>query len=353
MKLSGCLLLGFCWLLSGCSEIGYYYQAVSGHLELINQKQSISELLEAPATPPLLTAKLRLILSVREYASTQLALPATYGYTSYVDLKRSYVTAIVTASQPLAFQSRRWCFLFAGCVEYRGYFAEEEAIKYAAQLALEGLDVSVGHAGAYSTLGWLNNRWIPDYFSDPVLNTFTDRSDWDIISTLIHEMAHQVVYVSGNTSFNESFAVFVEQEGLKSYLEHYKGANSLEYLNFEQESQEEAMFVEIVSQAYVALETLYQTALTEGDKLTRKQELLADLKQTWIDRKSDFKRLSYDRWFSQNLNNAHLMGMRRYHKNVAVFAKVFEEEQKNWEKFFERVKIIADSDELLQQWFPE
>ena len=35
---------------------------------------------------------------------------------------------------------------------------------------------------------------------------------------MFHELAHQVVYVKDDTSFNESFATAVEEEGLRRWL---------------------------------------------------------------------------------------------------------------------------------------
>ena len=82
----------------------------------------------------------------------------------------------------------------------------------------QNLDVSLAGVSAYSTLDWLNKPWLPNYFSDPVLSTFLLKHDAELIATLIHEMAHQIVYVKNDTTFNESFATFVEQEGLLQFL---------------------------------------------------------------------------------------------------------------------------------------
>ena len=111
--------------------------------------------------------KLKLVLQVREFAVSRLSLPKQPGYSGYVDLERSYVTMVVRAAPSLNFKAHQWCYWFIGCQEYRGYFDAETARNYATAMDSE-LDISVRPVSAYSTLGWFNRSWIPDYFSDPV-----------------------------------------------------------------------------------------------------------------------------------------------------------------------------------------
>jgi predicted aminopeptidase len=77
----------------------------------------------------------------------------------------------------------------------------------AAKLARLGDDVHVSGIPAYSTLG---------YFDDPVLSTFVRYREVDLARLIFHELAHQVVYVKDDTAFNESFAVAVEEAGLRA-----------------------------------------------------------------------------------------------------------------------------------------
>ena len=114
-------------------------------------------------------------------------------------------------------QPVQWCFFMVGCVSYRGYFAKEDAEAFAAETARQGHDVYVGPVPAYSTLG---------YFTDPVLNTFIHYPDYEIARLLFHELSHQVVYVRDDTVFNESFAVAVEQEGVRRWLARSGGRAS-------------------------------------------------------------------------------------------------------------------------------
>ena len=194
-------VLGILTFCSGCSDLGYYWQAASGHLDLLNRKQDIQALLDSPHTPAELKRKLKLVKSVRKFALLQLAIPENEGYSGYVELDRPFVTMVVTAAPKLELKAHKWCYLFIGCQEYRGYFDEGQARTFAEELQRQELDVSVSQITAYSTLGWLNKSWMPDYFSDPVLSTFLRRNDAEMIAVLIHEMAHQVVYVSNDTSF--------------------------------------------------------------------------------------------------------------------------------------------------------
>ena len=73
----------------------------------------------------------------------------------------------------------------------------------------EGYEVNVAGVPAYSTLGW---------FSDPLLNTFIGGTEGQLAGLVFHELAHQVVFVGGDTTFNESFATAVEREGVRRWL---------------------------------------------------------------------------------------------------------------------------------------
>ena len=72
----------------------------------------------------------------------------------------------------------------------------------AAALRGRGLEVAVYGVPAYSTLGKLD--WLG---GDPLLNTFIGWPEGELARLVFHELAHQVVYAEGDTTFNESFAV--------------------------------------------------------------------------------------------------------------------------------------------------
>src|SRR5689334_2516991 len=182
--------------IAGCTNLPYYLQSVRGQLDIWSRQQDIERIVEKPDTPDALREKLRTVLTIRDFASSELALPRNASYRSYANLERPYAVWNVFATPEFSLHPRKWCFMFAGCVNYRGYFGKDDADAFAGAVAAEGYDVFVGGVPAYSLLG---------YFPDPVLNTFINYPTAHLARLVFHELAHQVVYVRDDSVFNESF----------------------------------------------------------------------------------------------------------------------------------------------------
>ena len=191
--------------LTGC----YLMQAASGQMEIASKREPIAAVLADTSTPAQLRTRLEYVAAARDFASRELGLPDNESYRSYADLGRPFVVWNVFAAPEFSVEPRRWCFPIAGCVVYRGYFSEAAAQRYARRLRRHGDDAAVGGVAAYSTLG---------HFKDPVLSTMLGWSDAQLAGTLFHELAHQVVYVPGDSEFNESFATVVEEARLERWL---------------------------------------------------------------------------------------------------------------------------------------
>ena len=345
------LIFFCCLLLAGC-ELSYYWQATRGHLDLLQRKQEIQSLLLDNTTDPELRKKFQLLSEVRRFASNKLNLPSGNGYKSYVELPNSYVSVLVSAAPPFSLHPKQWCYLIIGCQGYRGYFDIADAEQLANELRENGFDVSLSYASAYSTLGYLNQSWLPDYFSDPVLSTFLQRSDRELIATLIHEMAHQVVYVAGDTSFNESYATFVEQEGTLQYLRASNLGDEMEQIR--QNYEDRLLFRSWIDETIKELNDLYGSSFNEDKKRLQKQLIFEQLKQRYQQNQSQFKLLNYSRWFAQDLNNSHLLGVKRYHNFVPAFEELFMSAESNWKDFHTKVEELAqlpkeERDKLLNQ----
>lgn len=325
------LLLTVALLCSGCGNPGYYLQSVSGQLEIWQREVPIESLLADPSLAPPLRAQLERALRIRDYASRELGLPDNRSYRSYADLARPFVVWNVFAAPEFSTEPRQWCFPVAGCVGYRGYFAEAEARAYADTLAAAGDDVYVGGVPAYSTIGW---------FADPVLNTFIHYPEPELARLLFHELAHQVLYVPGDTVFNESFATVVEQAGIARWLATH--GSDADRARFAQLQRFRADFRVLVTQTRTELAALYAGTATAADKRRRKAELLAALKQAYAARKLDWGGFAgYDRWFAQPLGNAHLAAVAIYTQRVPAFQALLEQQGNDLPRFYAAVRELA------------
>ena len=209
--LGASLLLGAC--AQGGGELGYYWQSVSGHVQLMWAADAMDDWIARPDTPPALRERLRMAQRARTFAVQELHLPDNPSYRRYADVKRGSAVWNVVAAPPYSLQLHTWCFPVLGCVGYRGYFSQTDARAEADLLAAQGLEVDVYGVPAYSTLGTLN--WLG---GDPLLSTFVHWPEGDFVRLLFHELAHQKVYAEGDTLFNESFATAVGRIGSAEWL---------------------------------------------------------------------------------------------------------------------------------------
>ncbi len=318
------------WL-SACANLPYYAQAVDGHFNVLRRSQPISAIIAHPDTDPKLKHSLSKIVQLREFASRELKLPDNLSYTSYADLERPYVVWNVFASPELSLKLKEWCFVQVGCVNYRGFFSQAKAEHYAEVLRNEGYDVYVGGIRAYSTLGW---------FSDPVLNTFIGYSEMNLARLIFHELAHQVVYVPGDSVFNESFATAVEHEGVRRWFESNGTVFQQAVLNARQER--EATFTNLVLKHRKRLQELFHSDISNTEKRIQKTHIFGELHEEFLRLKADKAEFSsYDPWFSQPLNNALLATVSIYTQLLPAFQAILTQQDKDMERFFNAVTEIS------------
>jgi predicted aminopeptidase len=324
-------------LLAGCGAMEaaeYYMQSAGGQLDLIGRAKPISEVI-AQTPDAALKQRLLRVQAMRAFASAELGLPDNASYTRYSDLERPFVVWNVFATPELSLQPRQWCFPVAGCVSYRGYFREEDARAEALRLHAEGADVAVTGVPAYSTLG---------YFDDPVLSTFVRWPEPEVARMIFHELAHQVTYVKDDTTFNESFAVAVEEAGLDRWLRAEGNAAMTQYRARSQTQR--AAFRELTLAARVELAAVYASAATDEVKRERKAQVLAAMRQGYERAKAGEPGLAgYDRWFAgfggAGPNNASLASTALYSAQVPAFRALLAEEGGDLPRFYERVKVLA------------
>ncbi|MDP3086540.1 MAG: aminopeptidase [Rubrivivax sp.] len=320
---------------SGCSSIGFYAQAVSGHLSMLQAARPVDDWLADPATPAPLRERLQLSQRLRAFAVDELKLPDGPSYRRYADLQRSAVVWNVVAAPELSLKLKTWCFPVAGCVGYRGYFDRAPADALAAQLLAEGWEVSVYGVPAYSTLG--RTDWLG---GDPLLNTFMHWPEGELARLLFHEMAHQVVYVGDDTTFNESFAVAVERIGGARWLaSHASEAARQDYTALDRRRQD---FRELTTRYREQFTRLYASALDDDAKRRQKAALLAALRGEYAALKAGrwdgFS--GYDGWMAR-ANNAALGVQAAYGELVPGFERLYEREGRDLERFYAAVRRLA------------
>lgn len=311
----------------------YYAHLASGQREVLAKRESIAAIVDDDSRDANLRRRLTMVQDARRYAVVELDLPDNASYTQYTDLGRPYVVWNVLATQEFSLEPVESCFLFVGCLAYRGYYDKPLAQKEVRRLRDKGLDADIGGVPAYSTLGW---------FDDPVLNTMMNWSDPALVGTLFHELAHQELYISGDTRFNESFASFVEQEGLKQYLQ----ARELDGAEALKNRRRDRQFVNLVLSARDRLKKLYAQALPTPEMRTRKmaefERLRADYRNL---RDKDWQGdKAYDGWFSRDLNNALLLPFALYDEWVPAFEIVFAESGRIWKTFYAKARELGALD---------
>ena len=312
--------------LSGC----YYVQATRGQIEVLAKREPIDEILESPETPAELSERLSMIREARRFSIQELGLPDNESYLSYSDIDRDYVVWNVFAAPEFSLDAKQWCYPIVGCVSYRGYFSEDAAHRQARRLSDKGYDVAVGGVPAYSTLG---------NFDDPVLNTMMRWDDVQLVSTLFHELAHQVLYIKDDTGFNESFATAVEEIGIEKWLATHGRKGDMSRYRARKERHRE--FVELVNIARNDLAEIYARDIDAQMMRDLKASRLAELANA-IGAILEREGHSGEHWLTIDLNNARLLPMTLYDGRVPAFRALFAECDFDLACFYAEAKTISD-----------
>ena len=314
-----------------CRSLPYYEQAINGQMQILQNRQPISDLIEDPDTSPGLREKLIFIQSVRNFAEKELLLPVNDHYLSYVELNRPYVVWNVFASPELSMTPATWCFPIVGCVAYRGYFKEADARRFGDTLTQEGYDVYIGGAIAYSTLGW---------FDDPVLSTFANLSASDTAALIFHELAHGVLYIPDDTAFNESFATAIEQEGLKRW--QISTSQPQGYAEWKRKQRQRQKFTALVSKYRAQLQDVFESSLSTNVKRSQKAAVFTRMQSEFRALKLKYREMAvYDAWFNAPLNNAQLISVSTYHDWVPAFSKMLSDSGGDLEVFYQKCRQLA------------
>lgn len=329
-------------MLAGCESVAFYSQAVSGQLEILMKRRPLDTVIGDEDTPDEVRRKLELVRELVAFARDELEIPTKGQYESYSDLNRDYVLWRVFAAPELSLEPYQWCYPIAGCVSYRGYFKEDAARECAAELAEDGYDVYVEGVVGYSTLGW---------FDDPVLNTFLRHCEGGLANLILHELAHLLMYVPGDTTFNESFATAVADEGLRRWFEHRDPDGLDDYRARRAQHRE---FLELVRRWTDVLESMYASSICNEEKRWRKAQIFAAIRDEYGRMKPEWKdeegrRLSFGGSFDEDLSNARLVAVSEYDKWVDALQILLLDVDGDLLEFYARCGELADLEPELRR----
>jgi predicted aminopeptidase len=309
-------------LLAGCGPARYLTQAAGGQLSLFQRSRPLPRVLRDERTPKRLRGLLREVPVIKRFGEAH-GLKPTPNYAAWVQLDQPAVVWVVSACDPLEFKSRVWSFPVVGDFPYLGWFSLRDARGFAGELGVEGLDVDVRGASAYSTLGW---------FADPLLSSMVPEGDealGELANVVLHESVHATLHIPSQAYFNESLASFVADHLTPEFLERRKGTDSKEreaYVRGEAQGRER---VRALHEAYDQLDQLYRSGKTREEKLQEKQRMLGELKERLRLRREP--------------NNAMLVQFRTYDTGTPEWEALHRACGESWERFLETLSTLGPS----------
>ena len=324
--------------LSGCQGVAYYTQAAVGQSTLLWQSRPIDEVIRDPKTSHHLRDRLRFVESVRDYAESELFLPATDSYRRFTDIGRDFVLWSVVAAEEFSTEPKLFCHPITGCVAYQGYFDRADALAFAEGLESTGYEAAVGPVAAYSTLGW---------FADPVLSSVLHYPDTQLAELIFHELAHELLFIPGDTTFNESFATFVARVGVEQWLTDSGRTAALE--EFKADAARYDKTANLIRDTRLALKELYARSITQVDMRLQKRMMLDELVENYRKLRKESLVSNWDGWFEEGLNNAKLASVGSYHDDIDLFAGLFEKADHDFEVFYFSVRALAAGRHAAQE----
>ena len=317
LALAGVSLAASC---AACSPV-YVVKAGIAEARILRARRPITEVLADSTTDAGTHAKLAYVLEARRFAAEELGIDVGDSYTMYTQLDRDTLALVVSAAPKDQIAPVTWWFPIVGRVPYRGFFSVEDALEAEADLRAEGYDTYVRPTAAFSTLGW---------FNDPVLSSTLATDEVEVVTTVLHELAHQELFVPGQVGFNESFAEFVGRAAAIRFFctREGGGPDSVKCLRAQQRWRDSQRFSVFLGDFVAELERLYRDpSLTLDEKITRREEVFADALARFDDEVAPaLEGLTFAGFRRSPLNNATLMGRIFYYNRLPDFAALLEQQ---------------------------
>lgn len=307
----------FCLLpflfLSACSPT-YVLQAGYEEAKILWSRRPIADVLQGANLDSLTREKLQLVLRIRQFAAQELGFRVGGSYSSLAQVQQPPIAYVLTAAPQTRLEPYTWWFPIVGKVAYKGYFDARDAQQEAQSLEKKNYDTAIGRAIAFSTLGW---------FADPLLPHLLQYDQATLADTIFHELFHSTFYLPGHTDLNESLANFAGHRGAIAFFLHEAGTEAettrRAVTNWDSELALSGFFADSAAK----LATLYDSALTDDEKLRQREILFTRLQDEFRLLPSPVRRLS--NFTELKLNNAIFLQQFVYLKGLALFERIYQQ----------------------------
>lgn len=193
------------------------------------------------------------------------------------------------------------------------------------------MDVYWDGTDAYSTLGWL---------PDPLLNTFIYDPDVLLAELLFHELTHATLFVAGDTAFNESLGMAVQEIGVERWLR--SRGQGQQFAAYKKRLHSLGKFRRLVTKTNKRLTSVFEMPIPDNQKRAAKTRIYAQMIAEYEAMKPSFGKVSFDGFFyAKNLNNAKLSAVGLYDKWVPAFLRIYAQSNGDMDVFFAKVRGIS------------
>lgn len=341
MLLFGGVATGGCGL-----DFAYLLPAISGQLDILGQVQPVSAALAGDDLDAEQRAKLVLIQDVRRFAEDVVGLAVGDNYSGFYNSYGEPVAFNVSASRMDGFAPRLWSFPIVGTVPYLGYFDRELATAKREELVAEGLDVFVYEIRAYSGLG---------FYANPILSPMLDLEDDVLVDTVLHELLHATIWRTNDTSFNESLATFVGRTGARRYLAELYPGEPERVAELSARFEDGDIYAEFALGLFEDLDAYYRSDASTEQKIAGREAVFAAGRQRfaveYLPKMHHPER--YDWVPDLPVNNAYMLGIRRYNLELQAFQRVFDATGGDWAAsldVFREAAAAPDAYAFLNAW---
>lgn len=331
MKTLFFFLLAF--FLTGC-DISYLSHVGYNQAALLSKRVPIEVALETYPLNEEEQKKLKLVPELKAFAKNTLGMDINEDvYSSFVQLDQPYVTYLLRVSLAYELKPYQWDFPIIGSVPYKGFFDKEKAEKAAKAFPPDKYDTRIRGVSAYSTLDW---------FEDPVLSSMLSYSESGFVITILHELAHTVLFFKDNINFNERFAEFVGRKAAELFYLDHEGENSETVRKLRKQWKDELLFSSFMVEEYDQLDQWYKNNKGQITPEMKKKRL-RDIQDRFISEIQPQLYTNRYHYFPKiKLDNVILLSYRTYNYKMNEFERLYFLSGHNMQRFIEYCASLED-----------